>query len=63
MGRSKFKFTYRKSEERKKYGQKQQHEMLQVSIPVTGISVPEQSTLDVVGSLFVSVPANIVIEG
>ena len=63
MGRRKFKFTYRKNEERKKYGQKQKHEMLLVSIPLIGISVPGQSTLDVVDSLLVSVPTNIVIEG
>ena len=63
MGRRKFKFKYWKNEERTKYGQKQQHEMLQVSIPLTGISVPKQSTLDNVGSLLVSVPANMVSEG
>ncbi len=57
MGRRKFKFTYRKNEERKKYGQKQTHERLQVSIPLHGISLPEQPSLDDVVSLPASVPS------
>ena len=62
-GRRKFNFTYRKNEEWKKYGQKQKHEMLLVSIPLIGISLPGQSALGVVDSLLVSVSTNIVIEG
>ena len=63
MGGRKFKFTHRKNEERKKYEKKQQHEKLQVSTPLISNSVPEQSTLDAVDSLLVSVPINIVMEG
>lgn len=63
MGRRKFKFTYRKNEERKKYRQKQAHERLQVSIPLHGISLPEQPSLDDMVSLPVSVPTSTVVGG
>ncbi len=63
MGRRKFMFTYRKNEERKKYGQKQTHERLQVSIPLHGISLPEQPSLDDMVSLPVSPPTSTVVGG
>ncbi len=63
MGRRKFKFTYRKNEERKKYGQKQTHERLQVSIPLHGISLPAQPSLDDMVFVPVSVPTSTVVGG